>query len=36
MTAFHDEFFTARDGLRLYYREYEGDPAKLPVLCLPG
>ena len=36
MTAFHDEFLATRDGLKLYYREYEGDPAKLPVLCLPG
>ncbi len=32
-----DRFFRARDGLRLYYREY-GDPAstRAPVLCLGG
>ncbi|HEY4369737.1 MAG TPA: alpha/beta hydrolase [Steroidobacteraceae bacterium] len=36
MPAFHDHYFSARDGLKLYYREYEGAPQKLPVLCLPG
>ena len=36
MPEFHDHFYTSRDGLRLYYREYEGDPEKLPVVCLPG
>lgn len=32
-----DRFFRARDGLKLYYREY-GDPAsdRAPVLCLGG
>ncbi len=32
-----DRFFRARDGLRLYYREY-GDAAseRAPVLCLGG
>jgi len=35
MPSSHDHYFS-RDGLKLYYREYEGDPEKLPVLCLPG
>ena len=36
MPTSHDHYFTTRDGLKLYYREYEGDPDKLPLLCLPG
>jgi len=37
MAAYRDCFYTAQDGLRLYYRDY-GDPlaAKTPVLCLTG
>src|ERR1043165_1201584 len=26
----------SRDGLQLYWRQYAGDPRRLPVLCLPG
>jgi pimeloyl-ACP methyl ester carboxylesterase len=33
---FTEKFFRSRDGLRLYYRDYEGDTAKAPVLCLHG
>jgi pimeloyl-ACP methyl ester carboxylesterase len=33
---FEDRHFTVRDGLRLYYRDYPGDPHKPPILCLPG
>jgi pimeloyl-ACP methyl ester carboxylesterase len=28
--------YRARDGLRLYCRQYAGDPRRVPVLCLPG
>jgi pimeloyl-ACP methyl ester carboxylesterase len=28
--------FRSRDGLELYYRDYAGDPRRLPVLCLAG
>lgn len=35
MTAL-DGFVTVRDGLKLHYRDYAGDPAKPPLLCLPG
>jgi len=31
-----DRYFTVRDGLKLHYRDYPGDPAKPPLLCLPG
>jgi pimeloyl-ACP methyl ester carboxylesterase len=33
---YEDCYFTVRDGLRLHYRDYPGDPAKPPILCLPG
>ena len=34
-----ERFFASPDGLRLHYRDYapaRGNPARLPVLCLPG
>jgi pimeloyl-ACP methyl ester carboxylesterase len=31
-----DRHFTTHDGLKLYYRDYAGDPKRLPVLCLHG
>jgi pimeloyl-ACP methyl ester carboxylesterase len=34
--AFQEKFFDSRDGLRLHYRDYSGDPRKTPVLCLHG
>jgi pimeloyl-ACP methyl ester carboxylesterase len=33
---YQDRYFTVRDGLRLHYRDYPGDTAKPPLLCLPG
>lgn len=33
---YEDRDFTVRDGLRLHYRDYPGDAARPPVLCLPG
>ena len=36
--SFHEHWTPARDGLRLYWREYSADSAsdKTPVLCLTG
>jgi pimeloyl-ACP methyl ester carboxylesterase len=34
--AYVDRHFTVRDGLRLHYRDYPGDSARPPLLCLPG
>jgi pimeloyl-ACP methyl ester carboxylesterase len=31
-----DGYYSVPDGLRLHYRDYAGDPAKPPLLCLPG
>lgn len=31
-----DGYFTVPDGLRLHYRDYPGDSAKPPILCLHG
>ncbi|HEX6740547.1 MAG TPA: alpha/beta hydrolase [Sphingomicrobium sp.] len=31
-----DRYFTVRDALNLHYRDYPGDAAKPPLLCLPG
>jgi pimeloyl-ACP methyl ester carboxylesterase len=33
---FIERFFRSRDGLQLYFRDYEGDTRKAPVLCLHG
>lgn len=33
---FTDGYYWSRDGLRLHYRDYAGDPARAPLLCLPG
>jgi pimeloyl-ACP methyl ester carboxylesterase len=33
---FAEKFFSSRDGLQLYYRDYAGDANKAPVLCLHG
>jgi pimeloyl-ACP methyl ester carboxylesterase len=34
--AFEERYYDSEDGLRLYVRDYAGNPAKDPVLCLPG
>jgi pimeloyl-ACP methyl ester carboxylesterase len=36
MSNFNEKYYRSRDGLKLYYREYPGDPARVPVLYLPG
>lgn len=33
--AWRDIYFTSYDGIRLYAREYPGDPSRRPLLCLP-
>lgn len=33
---YSDRYFTVRDGLKLHYRDYPGDAARPPLLCLPG
>jgi len=35
-TRYTDGYYSVPDGLRLHYRDYPGDAAKPPLLCLPG
>ena len=34
--AWADRYWTSRDGLRLFYRDYPGTPGRPPLLCLHG
>lgn len=34
--AVEDRIWTSGDGLSLHYRDYPGEPARTPVLCIPG
>jgi pimeloyl-ACP methyl ester carboxylesterase len=36
MADWTDGYWASPDGLRLHYRDYEGDPARPPILCIPG
>jgi pimeloyl-ACP methyl ester carboxylesterase len=36
VSAYRERFYPSADGLSLYYRDYDGDGSRLPVLCLPG
>lgn len=36
MAAYENRYWWSNDGLRLHYRDYAGDPARPPILCLPG
>src|SRR5688572_5801678 len=36
MPIYSERFYRSRDELQLYYRDYPGDAAKVPVLCLHG
>jgi pimeloyl-ACP methyl ester carboxylesterase len=36
MTAYRERYYQSSEGLRLYYRDYDGDAGRVPVLCLPG
>lgn len=33
---FRDHSWSSRDGLKLYARDFAGDDAKAPVICIPG
>ena len=33
---YENRYWWSNDGIRLHYRDYPGDPAKPPILCLPG
>ena len=35
-STFQDRYWTSPDGLKLHFRDYPGDAAKLPVLCMHG
>lgn len=34
--GYEDGYWYSADGLRLHFRDYPGDPANTPVLCIPG
>lgn len=36
MGGYADGTWQAADGLRLHYRDYPGDPARVPVVAIPG
>lgn len=36
MGGWRDGYWWSKDGIRLHYRDYEGDPARPPILCIPG
>jgi pimeloyl-ACP methyl ester carboxylesterase len=34
--TYEEKFFRSPDGLKLHYRDYAGDPGRVPLLCLHG
>lgn len=36
MASWSDGWWQTGDGLRLHYRDYEGDPDRPPIVCIPG
>jgi pimeloyl-ACP methyl ester carboxylesterase len=36
MAEWSDRYWTSGDGLRLHYRDYDGDGARPPIVCIPG
>jgi pimeloyl-ACP methyl ester carboxylesterase len=36
MPIYSEHTYRSRDGLKLYFRDYPGDPSKVPVLCMHG
>ncbi|WP_116090232.1 alpha/beta fold hydrolase [Sphingomonas crusticola] len=34
--TYQDGYWYSADGLRLHYRDYPGDAARAPILCIPG
>ncbi len=33
---YDDKYWESEDGLKLHYRDYPGDDAELPIICVPG
>lgn len=33
---YEDGYYWSKEGLRLHYRDYLGDPMRPPIICLPG
>jgi len=33
---YEDRYWESDDGLKLHYRDYPGDAAKTPIICVPG
>ena len=33
---YEERYYNSSDGLKLYYRDYEGPSGRTPVLCIPG
>lgn len=33
---YEDHYWESDDGLKLHYRDYPGDDAKTPIICVPG
>jgi pimeloyl-ACP methyl ester carboxylesterase len=36
MASWSDGYWESSDGLKLHYRDYPGDAARPPVICIPG
>ena len=36
MARWSDGYWSSSDGLRLHYRDYAGDAARPPIVCIPG
>jgi pimeloyl-ACP methyl ester carboxylesterase len=36
MVEWSDGYWLSKDGLRLHYRDYPGNPSRPPILCIPG
>ena len=36
MADWSDGYWQSSDGLRLHYRDYQGDGSRPPILCIPG
>jgi pimeloyl-ACP methyl ester carboxylesterase len=34
--GYEDGYWYSADALRLHFRDYPGDPARAPILCIPG
>ncbi len=34
--SYEDRYWESDDGLKLHYRDYPGDAAKMPIICVPG